>query len=198
MWPPAGLPVPRPGNAGPSRRLAPAGRATVEDDRTDRSRKAAPSSPPARPRAERSLLARAHAYLARREHSRAELRRKLGPHADSAEQLDRLLDDLQARKLLSDERFAEVLARNRGARYGAARIQQELKAHEIGAPLLRAALDELRQTELARAHALWLRRFGAPAADAAERARQMRFLARRGFSTDVIRKVVRARSGADD
>ncbi len=170
----------------------------MEDDCTDRSRRAAVTPAPARPRPEKSLLARAHAYLARREHSRAQLRRKLGPYADSAEQLDALLDDLQARKLLSDERFVEVLKRSRGARFGAARIQQELKAHEIDAPLLRAAVDELRQTELARARALWLRRFGVPAADAAERARQMRFLAQRGFSTDVIRNVVRARSGADD
>ncbi len=130
-------------------------------------------------------------YLARREHSRTELRRKLAPHAESAEQLDRLLDELETKKLLSDERFVEVLKRSRGERFGTARIKQELKAHQLGDALVRSAVDELRQTELARARAVWQRRFGAPATDAAERARQMRFLAQRGFSTEVIYKVVR-------
>jgi regulatory protein len=134
-------------------------------------------------------------YLARREHSRNELRRKLAPHTESAEQLDRLLDELETKKLLSDERFVEVLKRSRGERFGTARIKQELKAHQLGDVLVRSAVDELRQTELARARAVWQRRFGAPATDAAERARHMRFLAQRGFSTEVIYKVVR---GADE
>jgi len=134
-------------------------------------------------------------YLARREHSRTELRRKLAPHAESAEQLDPLLNELETKKLLSDERFVEVLKRSRGERFGAARIKQELKAHQLGDALVRSAVDELRQTELARAQAVWRRRFGTPATNAAERARQMRFLAQRGFSTEAIYKVVR---GADE
>ncbi len=158
------------------------------DDATDDPR----SGSNKRPRPQRSLLARALSYLARREHSRAELRRKLAPHAESAEQVDRLLDELEAKKLLSEERFVEVLKRSRGERFGAARIKQELKAHHVGEPLVRAAVDELRSTELARARTVWQRRFGdTPATNATERARQMRFLAQRGFSTDVVRKVVR-------
>ncbi len=149
-----------------------------------------------RPRREKSLLARALAYLARREHSRAELARKLAPHAESAEQLDRLLDDLESRKLLSDARFVEVLSRSRGERFGTARVRQELKAHGVKDDLLRGAVDGLKQTELARARAVWARRFGQPATDAAGRAKQMRFLAGRGFAADVIRKVVGG--GEDD
>lgn len=143
-----------------------------------------------RPRREKSLLARALGYLARREHSRLELARKLAPYAERAEDVEALLDDLQAKKLLSEARFVEVLTRSRGERFGAARVQQELKAHGIADELQRPALNDLRATEFARARALWLRRFGAPATDAAGRAKQMRFLAGRGFSGDVIRKVV--------
>ncbi len=165
------------------------------DDATDDR----PSGSTKRPRPQKSLLARALSYLARREHSPAELRRKLAPYAESAEQVDRLLDDLEAKKLLSEERFVEVLKRSRGERFGAARIKQELKAHQVGETLVRAAVDELRSTELSRARAVWQRRFGEePATDAAERARQMRFLAQRGFSTEVIRKVVRSGGGDDD
>jgi regulatory protein len=144
-----------------------------------------------RPRREKSLLARALGYLARREHSRAELARKLAPHAESAEQLTSLLTALEAKKLLSETRFVEVLARSRGARFGAARIRQELRAHQVQDDLVRPVVDQLRQSEFERARTLWERKFGTPAADAATRIRQMRFLAGRGFSAEVIRKIVR-------
>jgi regulatory protein len=166
------------------------------DDTTDHPGERPTKRPTKRPRPQKSLLARALSYLARREHSRAELRRKLAPHAESPEQVDRLLDDLEAKKLLSEARFVEVLKRSRGERFGAARIKQELKAHQVGEHLVRGAMDELRSTELARARAVWQRRFGVPATDAAERARQMRFLAQRGFTTEVIRNVVRG--GGED
>ena len=150
---------------------------------------------PRRPRKEKSLLARALGALARREHSRAELRRKLAPHAESAEQLDRLLADLEAKKLLSDRRLAEVMARSRGDRFGAARVKQELRARGVADPLVRETVGELSRTELNRAREVWRRKFDAPPADAAERARQMRFLAQRGFNAEVIRRVV---GGRDD
>ena len=148
---------------------------------------------PKRPRKEKSLLARALGHLARREHSRAELARKLAPHAESAEQLQHLLDDLEAKKLLSDRRFAEVLARSRGERFGTARVRQELRAHGVSDSLVRDAVGELARSELQRARAVWRRRFGKPPADAAEKARQMRFLAQRGFSGEVIRRIVGGR-----
>jgi regulatory protein len=148
---------------------------------------------PPRPRRTKSLLARALGYLARREHSRAELRRKLAPHAESAGEADRLLDELEARKLLSDRRFTEVLARSRGERFGAARVRQELRARGVADPLAREAAGELARTELQRAREVWRKKFGAPPADAAERARQMRFLAQRGFDADVVRRVVGGR-----
>ena len=156
----------------------------VDDDATEKKQ---------RPRKEKSLLARALNYLARREHSRAELARKLAPHADSTDQLQRLLDDLEAKKLLSDRRFTEVLARSRGERFGAARVKQELRSRGINDSLAREAVADLAQTEFQRAREVWRRKFDAPPADAAERARQMRFLAQRGFSAEVIRRVVGGR-----
>ncbi len=143
-----------------------------------------------RPRREISLLARALSYLARREHSRSELARKLAPHAASDEQLNQLLDDLEAKKLLSEARFVEVLARSRGERFGAARIKQELRAHGVQPDLVRSTVNDLVKSELERARAVWQRRFGAVAPDAAGRAKQLRFLAARGFSAEVVRKVV--------
>lgn len=154
----------------------------VDDDATESAAK--------RPRRERSLLARALGYLARREYSRAELARKLATYSASQSELQHLLDDLEAKKLLSDRRFAESLAHGRGERFGAARIAHELKQHGISAELRAEVVTRLQQTELARARQVWLRKFGAAAANAAERVRQMRFLLQRGFSAGTARRVV--------
>ncbi len=138
-----------------------------------------------------SLKARALRSLARREHTRAELRRKLAPHEETECQLDALLDALQAQGFLSDERAAASLVYRRAARLGTQRLRQELQAKGLDASTVDAALDGLGGTELERARALWERKFGAPAPDAAGRARQMRFLLARGFSADTVRRVVR-------
>lgn len=144
-----------------------------------------------------SLKGRALKYLAAREHSRVELLRKLAPHAEEPAEIERVLDELEAKGLLSAERFVESLLHRRAPRFGTARLRQELQQHKLPAEAVSRAVDELRGTELARAREVWRRRFGEPAADAAERARQMRFLTGRGFSTEVIRRVLRG-AGEDD
>jgi regulatory protein len=138
------------------------------------------------------------AQLARREYSRADLRSKLLRHLgetterdEAAAQVEKILDQLQAKGLLSDERFAAALTRTRANRFGAARIRLEMREHNLPDEIVRPAIEELKQTEEQRALDLWKRRFGHPPADPTERARQMRFLAQRGFSTAVVLRVVR-------
>jgi regulatory protein len=160
------------------------------------------------PRERLSLKARAIAWLSQREHSRLELRRKLLRVAQAEAALraqastevtdeasceacvDALLDWLHQHRYLSEARFVESRVRSRAARYGNLRIRQELAQHGLAAD--EATLRQLRESELERARELWQRKFGAVAADAAERAKQMRFLAQRGFSPEVVRRVVRA------
>jgi regulatory protein len=139
---------------------------------------------------ERSLGERALACLARREYSRAELARRLAPHAETTEALERLLDDLERRKLLSDARYAEARTVSLGRRYGTRRIQHELRSKGLSESLVDEAVANARVDELARARAVWTKKFGAPAADAAGRAKQARFLAGRGFTFDIIRRVI--------
>ena len=191
-----------------------------------------------------SLKGQALALQARREHSRAELRRKLLIHgrkrlaaeaaaadperprfgpaspdegplnvfgepiapppapeppdpetaaAELATEIDAVLDWLDAHGYQDDARFVEVRVHSRASRHGNARIQQELG--RLGVSLDAETAEHLRQTELARAQEVWKKRFGEPANDAAGRAKQMRFLAGRGFSGAVIRRVI---SGADE
>ena len=140
---------------------------------------------------EPSLRTRALRYLAQREHSRVELRRKLVRYSDDAEVVDALLDSLEKANLLSAERFTQSLIHRRQMRYGNLRIAQELSTHGLDPDAIAAQMQTLRESELARAQAAWARKFGALPQDAAERARQARFLAQRGFSGAVIRAVLR-------
>ncbi len=139
------------------------------------------------------LRERALRLLARRDYARQELSRKLAPHAESAQQLAALLDDLAAGSLLSDQRYAATRISSRGARVGDARLAYELRGKGVAEDVVSAALAGV-EDELTRARRVWQRKFaGAPPAvgDAAERARQARFLAGRGFSADTIRRVLR-------
>jgi regulatory protein len=142
-----------------------------------------------------SLKGRALRLLAAREHSRVELERKLAVHAASAQELAAVLDALQAKDFISEQRVAESLAWRRGAKLGTARVVQELRAKGVEPEAIAVAAARLKETELERAREVWRKKFGVPASDAAGRSRQMRFLATRGFAPELIRRVV---ADADD
>lgn len=155
----------------------------------------------ARTPAPRSLIARAVAMLARREHSRSELARKLAQHLEPEQdesELIRVLDELERRQLLSDARFAGALVRSRSARYGDARLRQELKQKGVAGEAAAGALESLGETEFTRARALWQRRFGTPPTSREEHARQGRYLQARGFSMATIGRVLRSAHEAAD
>lgn len=143
-----------------------------------------------------SLEGRALRLLARREYARAELERRLAPHAEDApeasasEQIRAALDGLAARGWLNDARAAESVLASHGPRAGQRRLRQVLRAKGLDADLVEATLRQAATTELERARELWRRRFGQPPASATERSRQMRFLAGRGFEPEVIHRVV--------
>ena len=139
-----------------------------------------------------NLRAKAIALLARREHSRAELATKLARLSCDTAAIDALLDALTSENLLSERRAAQSIVRARSPRQGMMRVAGELRARGIDGELAGEMLRGLVDTEVERAGALWQRKYGAPAVDAPSRARQMRFLQARGFSSDVIRAVVPA------
>jgi regulatory protein len=153
------------------------------------------SSPNKRQRPLRSLKARAIGYLSRREYSRAELARKLAPYAGEGEPLEPVLDALEQGGWLSNQRFAESLMHRRAPRMGTARIVGELKRHALDDSVLAEVGAQLRATEFARAEAVWRKKFGALPQTPAERMRQTRFLATRGFSHAVIGRLLK---GGDD
>jgi regulatory protein len=142
-----------------------------------------------------SLKGRALKALAGRERSRVELERKLASFEEEPGQLAKLLDDLQAKGFLDDQRAADSLANHRGRKLGTARVVQEMKARGIDADAIAQATEQLKATELERAREVWRKKFGASAEDVSERGKQMRFLITRGFSAEIIRRVV---AGVDE
>jgi regulatory protein len=137
-----------------------------------------------------SLKGRALRLLAAREHSRTELERKLGSHEETPGQLAQVLDELQAKDFISEARVVESVINRRAGRFGASRIKYELLNKGLGAEAVANAVSSLKGSELERARVIWRKKFDGPALDAAGRAKQMRFLAARGFGGDVIHRVV--------
>jgi regulatory protein len=135
------------------------------------------------------LRRRAIALLARREHSRAELARKLATHG-SEQDIANVLSQLEYEGLLSNVRAASAYVRAHGNRLGAARLRQDLRARGLDTEMAASAVDGL-ASELERARAIWTKKFASAPADAREWARQARFLQGRGFAVDVIRKVLK-------
>ncbi|MEX2199337.1 MAG: recombination regulator RecX [Burkholderiales bacterium] len=140
------------------------------------------------------LRARALRLLARREHSRAELARKLAPRAESPQALQSLLDALEHKQQLSNARFASERARVLARKFGAARIRLDLKSKGVGEDIIDGVVLE---GEAERAAAILARKYRVPATTPMERARRMRFLQSRGFAHDTIRKLLSS-EGTDD
>ncbi len=145
-----------------------------------------------------SLKGRALRLLSAREQSRKELERKLAPHEEEPGQLAAVLDELEAKDFISPARVIESVINRRQAKLGASRIKGELQRKGLDVGMVAEAMDSLKATELERASELWRKKFDSKT-DAgttpADRAKQMRFLAARGFGADAIRRVV---SGRED
>ncbi|SMB23789.1 Regulatory protein RecX [Sterolibacterium denitrificans] len=175
-------------------------------------------TPPQSPQV--TLRALAIKLLAQREHSRAELARKLAakagrmgvgatpaghtattqpPTPPTAEDIDKVLDQLERQGLLSDTRAAQAYVRGHAARFGASRLAHSLRMRGIDAELIDASLaQEEIEDERTRAAAVWRSKFNSVPRDAREWARQARFLQGRGFAVDVIRRLLRELGKSSD
>jgi regulatory protein len=142
-----------------------------------------------------SLKGRALKLLSAREHSRRELERKLARHEVEPGQLKTALDELQSRGFIDEQRVVESVVHRRAGRLGAGRIRQELQAKGLDAERVALAVASLKASEVERAREVWRKKFGELPADAAQRAKQARFLAARGFGGEVIQRVLKT---ADD
>ena len=135
--------------------------------------------------------------MSQREHSRAELVRKLSSHEEVSGELAQVLDDLQAKGFIDETRVLESVVNHRAPKLGNGRIKQELQAKGLAPDAVAQAMLDLKESEFSRAQNIWQKKFGTPATTANERAKHYRFLLTRGFSSEVVRKVVKL-SGAPE
>jgi regulatory protein len=142
-----------------------------------------------------SLTGRALRLLSAREHSRAELERKLAPFDEPPGALAQVLDALAAKDFINEGRVIDSVLHRRSAKLGASRIKHELQSKGLEPEAVAQAVSDLKASEPARAFEVWRKKFGKAAATPAERAKQVRFLASRGFGGEAIARVV---SGAFD
>jgi regulatory protein len=138
---------------------------------------------------EKSLMARAVDLLSRREYSRRELAQRLRPYAETPEALETVLEQLASNSWQSDQRFAEQYMQAKGAKYGSMRLRHAMREKGIDNESIQAALSD--SDDLSTARAVWQRKFGELPATQQEKAKQMRFLASRGFPAEIIRQVLK-------
>lgn len=143
---------------------------------------------PAQP--QKTLRARAMDILSRQEISRVGLKRKLAPHAESEEELEKVLAEFAERDWQSDERYAEAYIHSKSRRHGKLRLQQALAQQGIDAGISREFMPD-KESELQTAMAVLRKKFKAPAQDLAEKQKQMRFLSYRGFDMGIIQTALK-------
>jgi regulatory protein len=136
------------------------------------------------------LRQRALDYLGKREYSYVELAQKLKAYADESDDIPAILDDFKKRGWLSDARFTEQLVHARKVRYGSAKVASELREKGIAEDLIAGAVEEIKAHELDYAKAVCLKKYHGAPSSREEWAKQARFLQSRGFSFDVIKKVL--------
>ena len=144
-----------------------------------------------------SLKGRALRLLAAREQSRSELEKKLKPFEETPGQIAQVLDELQAKDFISEARVIESVINRRQAKLGVSRIKRELQGKGLDSETVAEAMDGLKATELDRAREVWRKKFDSKTdagSSPADKAKQMRFLAARGFGADAIRRVVSGRA----
>jgi regulatory protein len=145
-----------------------------------------------------SLKGRALRLLSQREHSRSELERKLAAYEQAPGELAQVLNDLQARDFINEGRVIDSVMHRRSGKLGATRIKQELASKGLSGEAVTEALAGLRETEYSRALEVWRKKFDRPTTDPNDRAKQMRFLLTRGFSSEVVRKIVQSAGDDED
>lgn len=137
-----------------------------------------------------SLRVRALRLLARREYSRLELQTRLSSDSADLGEIKNLLDDFEGEGWLSEQRFVDAVVQTRRSRFGSVKVLHELKSKGVSEDGLARARESMAENEISAARGVWRKKFGAKPASMSERAKQARFLAGRGFSADVVRKVL--------
>jgi regulatory protein len=128
--------------------------------------------------------------VARREHTRLELTKKLIVRGFERGDVDTLLNDFEEKGWLDERRYIDIFLRAKRCRYGSLKLIRELEVRGISRDLIEEVRPGIQSGELDAAQGVWQKRFGVQPKNSTELAKQIRFMQSRGFEQEVIKSVV--------
>ncbi len=134
--------------------------------------------------------------LSNREHSALELTKKLKEHAQTPDELAQVLEWLESKGFINEQRVLESVLYRRSAKLGFARVAREMQEKGLAPQAIQKAVNDLKATEADRARVVWEKKFKEKAVTALEKSKQMRFLLSRGFASSVVQQVVNSSKGS--
>jgi regulatory protein len=140
-----------------------------------------------------NLYAKALDLLSRRDYSYRELFTKLQKYSEDIEAIKEVLSQMVEQKYLNEERYIENYINAKSQKFGAQRIKYQLMNKVADQELVNTLYQQAAIDEFATAQSIWLRKFhGKPPENAKEKAQQIRFLSGRGFSLEIIFKIIQS------
>ena len=144
------------------------------------------------------LKKRALYYLGKRDYSRVELGRKILTYSESLEiskaDLELILDELEEKDWLSDDRFSEQFVLSKKRKFGARKIAHELKLRGVDELIISRALRDIKDDEFLLAKKIWEKKFNQIPITIDEKAKQIRFMQSRGIEVAIIHQILSGKS----
>jgi regulatory protein len=144
------------------------------------------------------LKKRALYYLGKRDYSRVELGRKILTYSESLEvskaDLESVLNELEEKDWLSDDRFSEQFVLSKKRKFGARKIAHELKLRGVDELIISRALRVIKDDEFLLAKKIWEKKFNQIPITIDEKAKQIRFMQSRGIEVAIINQIVSGKS----
>ena len=144
------------------------------------------------------LKKRALYYLGKRDYSRVEMGRKILAYSDSLEiskaDLELVLDELEEKDWLSDDRFSEQFVLSKKRKFGARKIAHELKLRGVNESTISRVLGDIKGDEFLLAKTIWEKKFNQIPITIDEKAKQIRFMQSRGIEVVIIHQILSGKS----
>ena len=144
------------------------------------------------------LKKRALYYLGKRDYSRVELGRKILAYSESLEinkaDLELVLDELEEKDWLSDDRFSEQFVLSRKRKFGARKIAHELKLRGVNESIISRVLRDIKDDEFLLAKKIWEKKFNQIPITIDEKSKQIRFMQSRGIEVAIIHQILSGKS----
>jgi regulatory protein len=127
-----------------------------------------------------------------------ELEKKISVYADSLKipnyEIKSILDDLEQKDWLSDQRFTEQFVFSKKRKFGMRRIARELNLHGVDELIINKAISAIKEEEFLLAKQIWKKKYNQLPDTIEEKAKQIRFMQSRGIEISTILQILSGKS----